>query len=113
VVVDDIGHFMKGVNPDSNTYCVIVTRGHIQDGQALKPLIGSDAAYVGMIGSKHKVATMKYQFLNEGWATPDQWEVLHTPIGVPIGSKTVQEIAVSIAAQLIAVRSKKTEKHGK
>jgi xanthine dehydrogenase accessory factor len=112
VVVEDIGHFMQGVRPDKDTYCVIVTRGHVEDGEALKPLIGSEAAYVGMMGSRHKVATMKKQFLKEGWATGEQWDALHTPIGIPIGSKTVQEIAVSIVSQLIKVRNDKSEKHG-
>jgi xanthine dehydrogenase accessory factor len=60
-----------------------------------------------MIGSRNKVALMKRQFLDKGWATPGQWASVHTPIGLPIGSVTVQEIAVSIAAQLVQVRSRK------
>jgi xanthine dehydrogenase accessory factor len=55
---------------------------------------------------------MKKQFLQEGWATPEQWSAIHTPIGLPIGSTTVQEIAISIAAQLVEVRSRKKETHG-
>jgi xanthine dehydrogenase accessory factor len=58
-----------------------------------------------MIGSKHKVAVLRKQFLEEGWATPDQWSKIHAPVGISIGSKTVQEIAISIAAQLITVRN--------
>jgi xanthine dehydrogenase accessory factor len=65
-----------------------------------------------MIGSSHKVGIMQKQFLDEGWATPEQWSAVHTPIGLPIGSKTVQEIAISIAAQLVEIRSRKKESHG-
>ncbi|MBK6282282.1 MAG: XdhC family protein [Draconibacterium sp.] len=58
-----------------------------------------------MIGSRRKIAQVCDTFLNNGWATIEQWEKIHTPIGLEIGSKTVQEIAVSIAAQLIQVRN--------
>ena len=110
IVVDDIGRSMEDVKPDSDTYCVIVTRGHLQDGYALRPLVGSGAAYVGMIGSRHKVGIMKKRFLDKGWATPEQWEGIHAPVGLPIGSKTVQEIAISIAGQLVEVRNKSIKK---
>jgi xanthine dehydrogenase accessory factor len=113
ILVDDIGSTMEGIKPDSDTYCVIVTRGHHQDSNALKPLIASGAAYVGMIGSRHKVAVMRKRFLDAGWATPEQWDNIHAPVGLPIGSKTVQEIALSIAAQLVAERNKSFEKNGK
>jgi xanthine dehydrogenase accessory factor len=113
VVVEDIGTFMEGFLPGPDAYFVIVTRGHLQDGEALRPLIGSDAAYVGMIGSRHKVATLKRQFLHKGWATTEEWEHIYAPVGLPIGSKSVQEIAISIAAQIISVRNDKSEKHGK
>jgi xanthine dehydrogenase accessory factor len=95
------------IGPD--TYIVIVTRGHTHDGEALRACINSNAAYIGMIGSKHKVETIKNQFLEEGWATLDQWSAIYAPIGLDIGSKTVQEIAISIAAQLIEVRNQKIQ----
>ena len=113
LVVQEIGSAMKEIKKDPDTYIVIVTRGHQQDAEALKPCIGSSADYIGMIGSAHKVAIMKEQFLENKWATPEQWSVLHTPIGIPIGSKTVEEIAISIAAQLVEVRSRKTAAHAR
>ncbi|MGW8316357.1 MAG: XdhC family protein, partial [Bacteroidales bacterium] len=113
IVLKDIGEAMKGLDPDPDTYCVIVTHGHQHDGEALKPLIGSKAAYVGMIGSRHKVGVMKKEFIDKGWATPEQWSRIHAPIGLPIGSKTVQEIAFSIAVQLIQVRNKYNQGNGK
>lgn len=111
LVVEEVGAAMDKLEKGPDTYIVIVTRGHQHDAEALKPCIGSNAAYIGMIGSSHKVAVMKKQFLENHWATPDQWSAVYTPIGIAIGSKTVEEIAISIAAQLVEVRSRKTMIH--
>ncbi len=111
LLVEEVGAAMDGLEKGPDTYIVIVTRGHQHDAEALKPCMGSNAAYIGMIGSSHKVAKMKKQFLENHWATPDQWSAVHTPIGIAIGSKTVEEIAISIAAQLVEVRSHKTIAH--
>jgi xanthine dehydrogenase accessory factor len=62
-----------------------------------------------MIGSRHKVKLMQEKFLKAGWASAEEWDRVHTPIGLKIGSITVEEIAVSIAAELIQVRSKLRE----
>jgi len=113
LIVKDIGEVLQELAPGPDTYIVIVTRGHTHDGEALRACIGSKAAFIGMIGSTHKVGLMKEQFLNEGWATPEQWSSIHTPIGLPIGSKTIQEIAISIAAQLVEIRNRKKESYGK
>lgn len=107
IIVKDIGEAMRELPKNKNTYIVIVTRGHGHDADALKPCIGSTAAYVGMMGSRVKVAKMHSEFIEKKWATEDQWKKIDTPIGLEIGSETVEEIAVSIAAQLVRVRSKK------
>jgi xanthine dehydrogenase accessory factor len=107
IVVDDIGRAVQKLKKTAATYIVIVTRGHKNDADALRSCIGSGASYVGMIGSKKKVALMRKNFLEEGLATPEQWESVYSPIGLDIHSKTVQEIAVSIAAQLIGIRNSK------
>ncbi|MDX9902444.1 MAG: XdhC/CoxI family protein [Bacteroidales bacterium] len=104
IIVKDIGEAMVELSKDKDTYVVIVTRGHSQDAEALKPCIGSGAAYVGLMGSKVKVATMRAKFLENKWATEAEWNEIFTPIGLEIGSQTVEEIAVSIAAQLVRVR---------
>jgi xanthine dehydrogenase accessory factor len=101
IIVKDIGEAVREIQKDRNTFIVIVTRGHGHDADALKPCIGSSAAYVGMMGSKVKVAKIHEEFINKGWATEEQWKKICTPIGIDIGSQTVEEIAVSIAAQLI------------
>lgn len=107
IVADDIGDSIDKIKKGEDAYFVIVTRGHRDDGKALKACIGSDAAYIGMIGSKTKVALMHREFIDNGWATEDQWEKVFAPIGLDIRSKTVEEIAVSIAAQLVQVKNNK------
>jgi xanthine dehydrogenase accessory factor len=109
--VSTIGQALQEIETGPDTYFVIVTRGHNHDGEALRACIGSGAAYIGMIGSRHKVEIMRKQFLDEKWATAKQWAAVHTPIGLEIGSITVQEIAISIAAQLVDVRSQKNRSH--
>jgi xanthine dehydrogenase accessory factor len=105
-IVKDIGLAISDLEHRKNTYMVIVTRGHSKDAEALKACIDSGLTYIGMIGSKQKVAILKKRFIEDGLATEEQWAKVHTPIGIPIGSVTVQEIACSIAAQLVQKRSK-------
>ena len=107
IIVSDIGKALNDLKKSDETYVVIVTRGHKDDAEALKPCIGSDLAYTGMIGSKNKIASMRDNFIENGWATLKQWETVYTPIGLDIGSRTVEEIAISIAAQLVLVRNSK------
>ena len=87
-----------------DTYIALVTRGHSHDAAALAACIHRPAAYIGMIGSRRKVAALRREFLASGRATVAQWKRIFAPIGVEIGAVTVPEIAVSIVAQLIAVR---------
>jgi xanthine dehydrogenase accessory factor len=105
IIVKDIGLAMHEIRKGADTYVVIVTRGHKDDAEALKPCIGASLAYTGMIGSVRKVATMKQEFIRRGLATKQDWDKIYAPVGLDIGSQTVEEIAVSIAAQLIKVRN--------
>ena len=105
IIAGDIGLAMLVLEKSPDTYIVIVTRGHANDAATLKSCIGSKAAYIGMIGSARKIALMRKQFIDEGLATAEQWEGIHAPIGLDIHSKTVQEIAISIASQLIQERN--------
>ena len=90
---------------DPNAFIVIVTRGHRRDAETLRACLRGRARYIGMIGSGRKTALLREAFLAHGWATAAEWARVRTPIGLPIGSRTVEEIAVSIAAELVAVRS--------
>ena len=98
---------MQQLKKGNKTFVVIVTRGHKDDAAALKPCLGSDLAYIGMIGSKNKIANMRMSFIENGWATEKQWNTIYAPTGLDIKSKTIEEIAVSIAAQLVLVRNSK------
>jgi xanthine dehydrogenase accessory factor len=106
LIVGEIGRTTQAFPVSSDTYVVIATRGHSHDAEALRSFVRSPAAYVGMIGSRHKVALMRDRFLSKGWAKAQEWDRIHTPIGLKIGSRTVEEIAVSIAAELVQVRSR-------
>jgi len=105
IIVNDIGESLNELKKSDDTYVVIVTRGHKDDAAALRPCIGSELAYTGMIGSKNKIASMMVNFIENGWATPEQWDTIHAPVGIDIKSRTVEEIAVSIAAQLVLARN--------
>jgi xanthine dehydrogenase accessory factor len=87
-----------------DTYVVIVTRGHRQDAGALAACLGRPAAYLGMIGSRRKVALMREDMVGSGRFPAAEFDRVHAPIGLDLGAVTVPEIAVSIVSQLIAVR---------
>ena len=110
ILVEEIGKAVQNFPTSVDTYLVIVTRGHRHDGEALRQCIASQAAYIGMIGSKRKIKLMRKKFLEKGWATPSQFDRVHAPIGLDIDSKTVGEIAISIAAQLVLVRGQIKDK---
>jgi xanthine dehydrogenase accessory factor len=88
---------------DTQTYVLIVTRGHRNDADVLAAVIGSDAKYIGLIGSKRKVLTILRELL-AGGATMQQLQRVYSPVGLDIGAITPAEIAVSILAELIATR---------
>jgi xanthine dehydrogenase accessory factor len=109
IIVEDIGRAVLDFPLDTESYVVIVTRGHAKDAEALRSCIGRKVAYIGMIGSARKVALMRDSFIKNGWATPDEFDRVRAPIGLAIGSKSVEEIAVSIAAELVLARSRRRE----
>jgi xanthine dehydrogenase accessory factor len=94
---------LDGYPIDSNTYVVCVTRGHKHDETSLRLVAPTDAAYVGMIGSKRRVGAVLQHLLEDG-VDPRAVERVHTPIGLDIGAETPEEIAVSIMAEIIGVR---------
>lgn len=102
-VSGEIAEELKVAGIDDRTYCVIVTRGHRHDEQALAAVISRGARYVGMIGSRRKVKLIFDDLREMGHDEADLLSV-RAPIGLDIGSVTVEEIAMSIAAQLVQVR---------
>ena len=109
VVVDDIPGWLERTTIPATAYAVIVTRGHRNDLDALRALAPRDLRYIGLIGSRAKVARLYEQLLSEINVDPARLERIHAPIGLDLGAVTPQEIAVSITAELIAVRRGKAE----
>ena len=109
IIVQDIAQALREFPIDQSTYVVIVTRGHQQDEEALYSVIGSNARYIGMIGSRRKIKVI-FENLFERGVSKEQLQQVYSPIGLDINSETVPEIAVSIAAQLVQVRNSKEGK---
>ncbi len=103
VVTEDIPAWLERTKLPAHAYVVIVTRGHTNDLDALRALAPRELRYVGLIGSRAKVARISDQLLSEGMA-PEVLTQVHAPIGLEIGAVSPQEIAVSILAELIAVK---------
>ena len=104
VVVEDIPTWLASTTLPSAAYAVIVTRGHRHDLDALQALASRPLRYLGLIGSRAKVARIYEQLLALGHTTLEDLSHVHAPIGLDIGAVTPQEIAVSIVAELVAVR---------
>jgi len=89
-------------NVNADTFVLIVTRGHRHDQIALEQAIQTDARYVGMVGSRRKIAMLVNNLLAKGHS-PEAFRRLYAPIGIDIGSETPEEIPISVAAELIAL----------
>ena len=104
IIIGDIAEELRKYPVDHLTYAVVVTRGHQHDEEALHSVIESNARYVGLIGSRRKIKLI-YDDLRGMGIPEERLAQVYAPIGLDINSKTVPEIAVSIAAQLIQVRN--------
>jgi xanthine dehydrogenase accessory factor len=91
--------------PATPGFGLIVTRGHRHDALVLKDWIQKPFLFLGMIGSSRKARTIFEHFLEEKIATTEQLQRVACPVGIPIKSQSVQEIAVSIMAQFIEKRA--------
>src|SRR5437899_3051654 len=91
------------IHPNASSYLVIVTRGHKEDMRVLAWAVRTEARYLGMIGSKRKVLSV-YKALESAGYKPEEFERVYAPMGLDIGALSPEEIAVSITAELVAVR---------
>jgi xanthine dehydrogenase accessory factor len=91
------------LKPTASTYMVIVTRGHKDDMHVLRWAVGTSPRYIGMIGSKRKVISV-YKALEKEGIPMETFAKVHAPVGLAIGALTPEEIAISITAELIAIR---------
>jgi xanthine dehydrogenase accessory factor len=103
VMAVDFDEAMARFEPGESAYIVIVTRGHRDDMRILRWAVQTKARYVGMIGSKRKTIAIFRQLRAEGLPA-SLFERVHAPIGLDLGAVTPDEIAVAIAAELIAAR---------
>ena len=95
------------IQPNGTSYLVIVTRGHKEDMRVLAWAVRTGAKYVGMIGSRRKVLSVYKGLEAEGYSR-NEFERVYAPMGVDIGALSPEEIALSIAAELVAVRRNAT-----
>jgi xanthine dehydrogenase accessory factor len=108
IVVEPIAEWLHRAELPASACVVIVTRGHQNDLDAMRALAARDFRYLGLIGSRAKVARIRSMLLAEGMPV-ECLDRVHAPIGLDIGAVTPAEIAVSILAELIAVRRGVTE----
>jgi len=88
-----------------STYVVIITRGHEHDVDCLMEILPKEFAYVGLIGSRRRVGFV-LQWLEEKGFSKKLLKKVYTPIGIPVGAESPQEIALSIVSELVCVRRK-------
>jgi len=103
VICDDFEHTAARLNFRRGDYVTVLTRGHKHDTMCLQALldgVGEVPQYVGMIGSKRRIAIVK-QEVTEVTGRAELLDNLYAPIGLPIGSVTPEEIALSIMAEIV------------
>lgn len=103
VVVDGFAAAAARMTVGRGSYAVVVTRGHRGDADALQAVLGRGLRFVGLLGSRPKAVHVMSE-LEERGVGPELLAEIHVPLGVEIGAQTPEEIAVSILAELIAVR---------
>jgi xanthine dehydrogenase accessory factor len=104
LVVKDYGELSSHIPEGKNHYVVIMTLGYRSDYIALWSLLSKQFKYVGLLGSKNKIDKMFADYVQEG-IEASLLETIHAPIGVNIKSQTPEEIAISIAAEIIKVKN--------
>ena len=106
VLFNEFEAALSEVPGDEDTYFVIATRGHRYDRECLNAIVKKRHAYIGLLGSKRRVAIIKKELADEG-VSEDIIESLHMPIGLKIGAETPEEIAVAVMAEIIEVKSRR------
>lgn len=113
IVCDAFPHAIEHLHIHAGDYVAVITRGHRYDADCLRTLLaGTMPRYLGMLGSKRRTIALLHMLAQEGFAQ-DKLDSIHTPIGLDIGALSVQEIAVSIAAQLVQIRRSGLNRHSK
>lgn len=103
VHADEYEDVLKRLPINDSTYLVIVTRGHRDDMRVLRLALETPARYIAMVGSRRKVISVFRELEKEGVGKPD-FDRIFAPMGLEIGAVTPEEIAISVAAEMIAAR---------
>ena len=94
---------IRGLPINANTFIVVATRGHRYDDAALAAAMETPASYVGLLGSRRKTILIYEELLLRGWPI-ERVKAVHAPIGLDIGGRTPEEIAISIMGEILAFR---------
>lgn len=103
-IIDSYENIGEHLPQGDDVYCVVMTLGYQSDAVVIRKLIDHEFKYFGVLGSKAKMATLIKELRDEGF-DEETLSHIHTPIGLPINSRTPEEIAVSIAAEIIQIRN--------
>ena len=100
----DYENVVELIGEEENQYIVVMTFGYRTDGIVIRQLLNKNYKYIGLLGSKTKIAKLLSELQEEGF---DEFKIksLHAPIGLAINSRTPEEIAISIAAEIIQVKN--------
>ena len=104
VLTGDMAETLAGLEITPQTYIVLITRGHQFDEPCLRAIIHSQAKYIGMIGSRRRIKACFIRFRDEEGIPEELLNRVHAPIGLDIQAESPEEIALSIAAELVKVR---------
>ena len=105
VIAEDFTLALREMSFGASTYVVVITRGHAHDVDCLTEILGKKFAYVGLIGSRRRVRIV-LEILEKQGISREQLKKVFTPIGLPIGAESPEEIALSIISELVCVRRK-------
>jgi xanthine dehydrogenase accessory factor len=111
LVLEDYTNARACLKIDEYSYIVIVTSGHNSDELCLEIALGTNAKYIGMVGSKKKVKEIKERLKQKGFSQ-QHLDSVHAPIGLEIGAETPAEIAVSIIAEIVMIKRQELRNQG-
>ncbi len=103
IVIDDFDKGLRSLNLTPNCYVIVATRGHKLDDVALAEAARSNAGYVGLLGSRRKAVMIFRDLLRQG-ISEERMRQIHAPVGLDLGGRTPDEIAVSIVAEIVAIK---------
>jgi xanthine dehydrogenase accessory factor len=107
-LIDDYQQLQKLLPPGENHYVVVMTVGYRTDDIVIRSLMNMNFAYLGLLGSRKKIEKMFSDYRLEGIAE-GILQKIHAPVGIPVNSQTPEEIAVSVAAQIVQVKNQRLQ----